>query len=299
MKTILKYMHKKRKRTGFTIIELLISVGIVVVILAIILALISNSRAKAADARTQETLGNIRTIATEEKLESESFAPAFQTDEPVAEAVEAFAAQQGLVAGEYTALASDNDFVIIFPLKAKDGYWCVDAEGNAKQVQGKEPLEGMPYNCENVDEEDDGGSGTTDTSPVLTAYGPTGTCNSGKTQCLIADCSDIGCKQAFPQPGVFLQGDAGFLFDGVTVVDNEDGTLTDEVQVIVSSLSGSGASIAAQINAAKWAQVSSCHDNYWALDYSATDSDNNSVSHMTTVYYCTLSDSGDGGVILQ
>ncbi len=144
-----KYKHKHKKKTGFTVIELLIAIGIIVVISAIIFAFLSNSRAKAADARTQETLGTVRTVATEDKITQESFESTFADGGRAYEVVEELAKQQGLVAGEYAYHASPEAFVVAFPLKAQSGYWCVDAEGISKKVEGL-PVGSEPYHCGNV-----------------------------------------------------------------------------------------------------------------------------------------------------
>ena len=152
-----------RSRAGFTVVELLIAVSILVVVIAIIVLSVNKSRDKAADARTQETLATIRTVAADEKLEAADGYAGVCSSEKVREAMYTLAAQLGTI--DYACVSSSGEFVVAFPLKAEEGYWCVDAEGASGKVSGL-PTVAAPHTCEHVAPSDgsggpvgDGGSG--------------------------------------------------------------------------------------------------------------------------------------------
>ncbi|MBP6857956.1 MAG: prepilin-type N-terminal cleavage/methylation domain-containing protein [Candidatus Pacebacteria bacterium] len=131
------------KNKGFTLVELLISLGIIILLLAIVLASIKKSKEKAVDAEVKKTVSEIAL-----KAEGQDIAPGVIDYQSAFNSINAtetlaqIAAKQGLSygsgLGSYDYSFSASDYAILFPLK-KGGYYCIDSYGNAtgKDVVGQ------------------------------------------------------------------------------------------------------------------------------------------------------------------
>ena len=119
---------------GFTVIELLVVVGVIISLLGIIFISIYTARAKAEDTRTREVLGNVRTAAIDEHTTTGTFTTICDSGKTYS-IITALAGQLQLDSDDYTCLANENDFVVFFPLKAESGFWCIDAQGNTMKIE--------------------------------------------------------------------------------------------------------------------------------------------------------------------
>lgn len=131
------------KNKGFTLVELLISLGIIILLLAIVLASIKKSKEKAVDAEVKKTVSEIALRA-----EGQDIAPGVVDYQSAFSSINApvtlaqIAAKQGISQGtslgSYDYSFGTTDYAILFPLK-KGGYYCIDSYGNAtgKDVVGQ------------------------------------------------------------------------------------------------------------------------------------------------------------------
>lgn len=138
---IVHYQYMKQK--GFTLTEVLVVVGIIVLLLSVVLVSIRASKNKAADAEIKKTIAEIAV-----KAESKEIAPGVMdyqsafTSTGVTSALTQLAAKnavnQGAGLGSFDYSVSATSYAILFPLK-KGGYYCVDSYGNAtaKEVTGQ------------------------------------------------------------------------------------------------------------------------------------------------------------------
>lgn len=146
-------LHQK----GITLIEVMIVLGIVIVLAGVLFAVTSESRKKAQDAKTKQTLSTIRSTVEEDKGENSTYATVCSSGKSQA-MISELAAQQGLDSNEYNCVADDSKYVVLFPLQSQSGYWCVDAKGNSGRVtnstsssQAKECTEIMEEEAEEND----------------------------------------------------------------------------------------------------------------------------------------------------
>ncbi len=141
-------MYSKHEK-GFTLLELMVVVSIIGLLVAIITTFLTISRNKAKDSNTQKVLSSLRAIATEEKNDTETF-EGICSGGKVGESIQTLAVQNNVTLGQYHCLASVSDFVILFPLKSINGFWCVDAEGSSKHLPVAQTIV-SPYTCRNVE----------------------------------------------------------------------------------------------------------------------------------------------------
>ncbi len=304
---------KEKKSRGFTVIELLIAVSIIVVLVALIIFLTSRSRARAEDARTQETLANVRTIAVEERLQNESGSGSggsqsgyanVCSSESVREAMYTLAQQLGTI--DYACVSSADEFAIAFPLKAQSGYWCVDANGVSGKVEGL-PTASPPHQCSNVAPSDgsggpsgepgdgnpgdgggDPGDGGTEEgggdddgindAPVIVLEAGSFSAGGGVTQM----CSGIYCV-------VTPASASEDAFAFVSATDSEDGALSvtveDEAYVYTSSIPTDGPGIG-QKTIAAIGVFEGCDVSSKKITYEALDNDGESDSASRTFLFC-------------
>ena len=150
-------MYKNHFR-GFTLIELLVVIAIIGILSAVILASLNTARSKGMDAATQS---NLQTIQTQAALDYSGNSNSYGTSLNAfyTEVTSAIAAQTGTVgsapifattgtngdptignainqaianAGGVYYGANGTSFVVVAPLKAATGYWCVDSNGVSK-----------------------------------------------------------------------------------------------------------------------------------------------------------------------
>lgn len=133
---------------GFTLIELLVVVAIIGILMAVIILFVNTSRAKAQDSKTKQVLSSVRSSANEEKTDTGTFSDICTNGKSYG-VISTLAEQYNLTYEEYKCYAGNNDFVIAFPLKAEEGYWCIDANNTARQVSAL-PAGTAPYSCDNL-----------------------------------------------------------------------------------------------------------------------------------------------------
>ena len=141
-------MYHKWSNKGFTLIELLTVILIIATLAAIALASVHFFRLRSVDARTKSELADIRVSAQNELTVLQGFASVFSQGK-VKDTIDTIVARDGLVAGEYQVSFTDDEFALVFPLKAESGYWCVDSSGNSKKIDGFLDSSGS-RNCDNV-----------------------------------------------------------------------------------------------------------------------------------------------------
>lgn len=197
MKHIRHQKHRTKKK-AFILIELLVVFAVVLILVTVVISAVSTSRAKAEDTKTKEVLGSIRTVATEEKNETGTFETICTTPGKTNTAISTLAAQRNLENGEFTCVASSDEFAVVFPLKSSNNFWCIDAEGNAALV-ATPAFTGEPYRCDRLPAGNERNNGSNST-PVIT-LGPS---------------SSDDTPESFPEPSY-------------TAYDAEDGDVTANV----------------------------------------------------------------------
>ncbi len=140
----------KNNKSGFTLVELVIVLGIIGLILGVVIASIKSSKAKADDSETRRILSEMALKAEEQEVAPGviNYPQAFLTLN--AEATMAtLATKLKIDADDYQYVFSSREYAIVFPLK-RGGYYCIDSAGKAtgKEVVGLFVV-GGPYNCDN------------------------------------------------------------------------------------------------------------------------------------------------------
>lgn len=147
----------RKTSNGFTILELLIVIGIIAVIAGVVFFFVGRARAKGYDAKVQEVMSStIRTSATDEFSDQGTFTNVCTTGKTY-DAITALAQGINLV-GSYGCAADANKYVVLFPLKAQSGYWCVDSLGQSGVVADNNAAISAK-NCTGVVVADPGGGG--------------------------------------------------------------------------------------------------------------------------------------------
>lgn len=130
-----KILNFKR---GFTIVEIIVVIGILVLIMGVILVSISSSKKKASDAEAMRTLSDLAL-----RMEEQEIAPgvvdyslAFTTVNG-SSVLEQLATKLGISSGEYEYQALAKSYAIVFPLK-KGGFYCIDSlsQATGREVTG-------------------------------------------------------------------------------------------------------------------------------------------------------------------
>ncbi len=135
-------------KSGFTLVELIIVLGIIAVIIGVVIASVTASKNKALDAETRKTLSELGL-----KAEGQEIAPGVLDYQSAFTAINAssvlsqLAAKRQVTSGEYQLYVAANEYAIVFPLK-KGGYYCIDSLGRAmgREVTALLPTSG-PKNC--------------------------------------------------------------------------------------------------------------------------------------------------------
>jgi type II secretory pathway pseudopilin PulG len=271
--------------SGFSLVEVLVVIGIIVLLLGVITVSVRASKANAADAETKKTLSEIALKAEEQDIAPGviDYSTAFTAiDAP--SAIVDLASKLKLTEGDYQYVSEHDSYAIVFPLKKGD-YYCVDSKSHAtgKVVTGLFAETG-PKNCDTATRvvvrpdgwdtdfwgggDNGGGGGGSGQAPVIVLLGanpdpqPYGYFPEGVEP-------PENCYNSLPGPG-----DGGFIGGGIvplpdyclsyvepgyTATDAEDGDLTSEV-VINTTI-----------------HTVDCFA-YVARDYSVTDSSGNTTT---------------------
>lgn len=126
------------KKSGFTLVELAIVLGIIGLILGVVMASINASKNKALDAETKKTLSELAL-----KAEGTEIAPGVMDYQSAFNSINSssvlseLAAKRQVNSGEYETYIVTNEYALVFPLK-KGGYYCVDSKSHAtgREVTG-------------------------------------------------------------------------------------------------------------------------------------------------------------------
>lgn len=209
------------KNKGFTLVELIISIGIIALLLAIVLASVKSSKNKSADAETKKVVAEIAL-----KAEGQEIAPGVTNYQAAFTAVGAttaltqlaakYSVPSGAALGAYDYSVTATDYAILFPLK-KGGYYCVDSYGQAtaKEVVGQFQTTGAKT-CATATRT----TPPTNTMPVLTLTAPTTV--------------GYGVHPAtFTYNGQSVYGvpPSEWAEPSYTATDAEDGNITSSVQI--------------------------------------------------------------------
>lgn len=164
---------KQKNNKGFTLTEILIVVGIIVLLSGIVVASIQRSRQKSADLEVKNQLAGVQVEVQQFELAPgvTDYAAAFSA-KGVSNKLAALAEKLGVVGGEYEYATTPTEYAIIFPLKTEDSFYCVDSKGASREVVGLLNTTG-PRSCDNAtrivvavggggtEGEDNGGGGGT------------------------------------------------------------------------------------------------------------------------------------------
>jgi prepilin-type N-terminal cleavage/methylation domain-containing protein len=138
------------KQKGFTLIELLVVIAVIGILAALILAAMRDSRNRAADARTIQTLSEVRKAVESSQSTNSDYTNAFSSG-PAIDQINSLASQMNLVSGTYAYGSDAKEYAVTFPLLAYPGYyWCVDGGGQSMKVNGLLNTTTGPKNCNNV-----------------------------------------------------------------------------------------------------------------------------------------------------
>ena len=148
-------------RRGFTLIELLVVIAIIGVLSAVIIASLSQARARGSDAAVEANLATIRVEAEIYYAQHHNYGPQipssvctnsnsmFQTDTTILNAMSAADSANGS-AGQVKCAEQGTSYVIGADLVSASGnYWCVDSSGNSKKVPagGASPVQNLANNA--------------------------------------------------------------------------------------------------------------------------------------------------------
>ncbi len=154
--------YKKEDTKGFTLVELLIVLGIIIVIVGVVLVSIKSSKDKAADTETKKIISEVALKAEEQEIAPGviDYEKAFTTVGAPA-AITELATKLNLSASDYQYVATPTSYAIVFPLR-KGSYYCIDSSGRAtgKEVVGLFELSG-PQDCSHATRVVSGGGGGT------------------------------------------------------------------------------------------------------------------------------------------
>lgn len=250
-------MNTRKKRalfSGFSLIEVLVVIGIIVLLLGVVIVSVRASKANAADVETKKTLSEIALKAEEQDIAPGviDYTTSFVAiDAP--EAIVELATKLQLTTSDYEYISEQDSYAIVFPLKKGD-YYCVDSKNHAtgKVVIGLFAETG-PKNCDTATRvvtrplgwDDDfwggggGGGGGSGQSPVIVLLGanpdpqPYGHFPEGVD--MPGDCYNL--------PGPGDEGFSGggnvnlpdycltYIEPGYIATDAEDGDITPDVVV--------------------------------------------------------------------
>ncbi len=227
----------KEGEHGFTIIEIIGAFAIIGLILSVVISGIQKSKDKKSDLSVKAELAEIQIDVSEYDIAPgvTDFTAAFNS-KGVSQKLLDIASSLGVSPGEYEYVATADEFVVIFPLKKSDTFYCVDSTGISSEVTGLLNITG-PRSCSNATryvavsgwEDEDaglpggggGGGGGANTPPVITLVPPE-IVGYGVN----ADFFDYNGQNVY---GVLP---ASFPEISYTATDAEDGDLTSEVVIV-------------------------------------------------------------------
>lgn len=119
-------------KKGFTLIEIMVVIGMIAIMSGIILVVLNDSRKRADDANIKSTLANVRNQGALFAASTNTFAGVCDSD-PFLLVKAGIEKYNG---GESVTCKSDaNNWIMYSPLKLDSTtFWCVDNEGASKKL---------------------------------------------------------------------------------------------------------------------------------------------------------------------
>ncbi len=151
-KRIKRIVHSIRSRKGFSLIELLIVISIIGILANTVITFAKTSINKAYDANIRSTLSSLRSQAIDEYFTHDPYSFIDVCGgSPVDLILDKLGNANGFVSADYQCTARPDEWVAIFPLKARSDYYCSDSTGASQHVVGflNSALDGS-INCANA-----------------------------------------------------------------------------------------------------------------------------------------------------
>lgn len=135
-----------KKNSGFSLVELLISIAIIGILAAIVLSSISNSRTRAYDSEVKQQLTNFRTAAEIYLTNKNNYGPTvsnctditsiFKDLDPVNGRPGLYIATDSLPKNAQVFCGSNGSTYAVKVTLSGNQYWCVDNKGTSKSYPG-------------------------------------------------------------------------------------------------------------------------------------------------------------------
>ncbi len=143
--------NNRMNQKAFTLIELLIVMAIVSFLASVFLPTLQEARAKGEDARRVGSLKSLQAeVMSQTNAGSTPFTNIF-TSGAAATKLTKLITDAGLAPGTYSSYSDATSFALVVPMKTDPSrYWCIDADGNSKQVPGLLLNTAGPKSCNNA-----------------------------------------------------------------------------------------------------------------------------------------------------
>lgn len=249
------------RRSGFTLLELLIVIAIIAILSAVINATFGDTRDQARDAKIKRSLSSMRNTAEEvyTSVSPNSYQPVcFET---MVDLTNAHLPQDGSTQN-YQCLSTKDAWVAIFPLY-QGGYWCSDGLGRSIAVSGFVEYTASQYmDCLQATASDPNAQ-----APPSEEIDPEGTGSSDIPTITLYGDSNVSIYSPSNNP---FTGNAWHKYyePGYAATDDTDGDITEDIVTIGPTFTGSNTSL-------------SCPEYYYDLVYTVTNSGGNSAAQAT------------------
>lgn len=145
MKNFSKYL-----KGGFTLVEILVVISIVGLLFYAILASLSGSKEKADNQEVENTLSNLQLKVSQYDSVAgvTAFVQAFESYDIPKKMID-LSTKFNISTAEFEYAITKTQYALIFPLRKKDKYYCIDSNNNSKEVSGKLDTS-TSINCNNI-----------------------------------------------------------------------------------------------------------------------------------------------------